>query len=202
MPGFPFRSDINPPYLFDVTAYGAQGDGTTDDAPSIQAAINAAAANGGGIVFFPVFKPNGETVYLHGSTLSVSSSNIALMGGAPPGSSHDVAYTTVGATLLWGGGSGGTQVIVAPTGTATLARLYVKELSFIGNGANIGLQLLSCAFPVVEDAFFSGHHAQSLYLGSVTSGPLAEQGNLFHGMFTNISIDNGAILTGAETASI
>jgi hypothetical protein len=37
-----------------------------------------------------------------------------------------------------------------------------------------------------------------LYLGSVTSGPLAEQGNLFHGMFTNISIDNGAILTGGD----
>lgn len=35
-------------------AYGATGDGTTNDQPSIQAALDAANAAGGGIVFFPV----------------------------------------------------------------------------------------------------------------------------------------------------
>lgn len=37
----------------DVTAFGAQGDGTTDDTASIQAAINAVRAAGGGVVYYP-----------------------------------------------------------------------------------------------------------------------------------------------------
>jgi hypothetical protein len=39
--------------VFDVTDFGAVGDGTTDCSPAIQSAINAMVANGGGTVYFP-----------------------------------------------------------------------------------------------------------------------------------------------------
>lgn len=54
--------------LFNVKAYGAEGDGTTDDTADIQSAISAAVSNGGGIVFFP------EGTYLTSSELAVTDS--------------------------------------------------------------------------------------------------------------------------------
>jgi polygalacturonase len=41
------------PLFFDIRAYGATGDGKTLDTPAVNAAIQAAAAAGGGTVFFP-----------------------------------------------------------------------------------------------------------------------------------------------------
>jgi polygalacturonase len=43
----------NPAIVYDVRAFGAQGDGTTLDTPAINRAIEAAAASGGGSVYFP-----------------------------------------------------------------------------------------------------------------------------------------------------
>jgi hypothetical protein len=60
---------------FNVKAWGAVGNGTTDDAAAIQAAINAASTAGGGLV-------NGFTTHKIGSTVEPKA-NVSLKGAGP-----------------------------------------------------------------------------------------------------------------------
>lgn len=74
---------------FDITHYGATGDGVTDDAPAIQRAIDACAADGGGRVVLPA----GRT-YLSGTILLRSFVDLHIESGATLSASpHDEAYT-------------------------------------------------------------------------------------------------------------
>lgn len=59
---------------FNVVAYGAVGNGVTDNTAAIQAAINATQSAGGGEIFFP------PGIYRCNGTLNVTNSNIALVG--------------------------------------------------------------------------------------------------------------------------
>lgn len=61
--------------VYDVKAYGAVGDGSTDDTTAIQAALDACATAGGGIVFFP------EGTYI--STLLTWKTGVMGVGAGP-----------------------------------------------------------------------------------------------------------------------
>lgn len=60
--------------IFDVRHYGAKCDGTTDDGPAIQSAIDAAIADGGGTVLL------GKGTMLVGSTLYLHGDGVDLIG--------------------------------------------------------------------------------------------------------------------------
>ncbi|GIH14338.1 glycosyl hydrolase family 28 protein [Rugosimonospora africana] len=61
------RAVFDAKVVFNVTAYGAKGDGKTNDAATITAAVDAAASAGGGVVEVP------EGTYLVGSTVHLKS---------------------------------------------------------------------------------------------------------------------------------
>lgn len=63
--------------FFNVTDYGAKGDGTTDDASAIQSALTACNTSGGGIVFFPE-----GTYLLKSSVLFYSNQTLWFENGA------------------------------------------------------------------------------------------------------------------------
>ncbi|TRX49039.1 DUF4955 domain-containing protein [Fulvivirga sp. M361] len=68
--------------VFDVTdpAYGAIPDDGLSDKAAIQAAIDAAEANGSGVVFFPPGEYTVNTVVLNNQPITINSSNIVLRG--------------------------------------------------------------------------------------------------------------------------
>jgi hypothetical protein len=80
----------------DVKAYGAKGDGTTDDTTAIQAAINACGTIGG-----TVFIPAGY--YKLTATLNINTKRGIRISGATE--SYENPASSLGTTLLWGGGA-------------------------------------------------------------------------------------------------
>nr|MDA8319057.1 glycosyl hydrolase family 28-related protein [Actinomycetota bacterium] len=69
---------------YNVRDFGARGDGTTDDTAAIQAAVNAAVAAAGGIVYFPPGTyPISSTITIPALTTGVQGTPIILLGAAP-----------------------------------------------------------------------------------------------------------------------
>lgn len=88
--------------IINVIDFGATGNGLSDDTIAIQAAINRAASNGGGNVYFP------PGVFRITSQLSVTTSGVRLIGsGSSPyysGAATEIAWhgaANTGATMLY-----------------------------------------------------------------------------------------------------
>ena len=101
--------------VFNVKAYGAKGDGVTDDTAAIQAAINAANSAGGGIVFFP------PGIYITDTGCSVpNNQNWFLIVGSGQGSTIiKASSSSFSATAVF----------------TFQANGFIFDLTFNGNGA-------------------------------------------------------------------
>lgn len=108
--------------VFDVKAYGATGNGTTDDTASIQSAVDAAHTAGGGTVWFPA------------GTYKLVTNPIKLYSGTTP---TIVAYSNI---KFYGAGSSGTNgTIINQTTTG------IDVFKAINDPAN-GAQSSGCSF--------------------------------------------------------
>lgn len=157
------------PTLYDITAYGAKGDGQTDDTLAIQKAINAAAAAGGG----QVVVPEGTWLVSDGNSDGAALkllSGVTLVGSGLGGS-----------TLKLADGSQGDLSLVA-VGSSSATDVGVSNLQLDGNSANTqgsvtGLSLQGSNLRVdgvtVHDASGTGfsaiHGATGLYLSNNTA---------------------------------
>jgi hypothetical protein len=136
---------------YDVRNYGALFDGSTDDTISIQLAINAAHAAGGGIVVLP----RGSTKI---SSLSLYD-NVSLQGQG------------VGATALTENSSSITAALYSSTSIAYVA---LKGFSLVGQGDTVGYIYgikigtgtgSASKFINIQDVLVDGFSADNIWLG-------------------------------------
>lgn len=149
--------------VFNVKSYGAVGDGTTDDTTAIQAAIDAAAAANGGIVFFPqaVYKVTSLNLknYVHlkgvgngytwndatprkGSVIKTAATSGDMLAFSPGGGDGFQGVSIEGLRLEGPGTGTGNGIRVQSSSTAetgiTLRDLYVEKFG----GCGIEIQCL------------------------------------------------------------
>jgi hypothetical protein len=103
---------------FDVRAYGATGDGTTDDTVAIQAALNAVSLTPGGCVFFPA-----GTAYKITSTLTLPATNITLYSPS---------------TTVINIGSNAIAAFTYAAGAAFTVNILAQGLNIKGDGSTVG----------------------------------------------------------------
>lgn len=74
--------------IFDVTSYGAKGDGTTVDSVAVRAAASACGQAGGGTLLFPAANPGKERGYVTGAFNITSNMHVEIQEGVRLLGSH------------------------------------------------------------------------------------------------------------------
>jgi parallel beta-helix repeat protein len=114
-----------------VKDYGAVGDGVTDDTAAIQAAINAAELNNGGVVFF------GSSTYRCDSSLTIDSDGVILELAGGTLDFTNLPITTTSATPavgLYVSGLAGSDVLVSADINAKDRQITVASTTGISAG--------------------------------------------------------------------
>lgn len=110
--------------VFNIRRYGAVGDGVHDDGPAIQAAISAATAAGGGIVWIPNGKYRfTQTIQLF-SRIQMWGESAGYIGPGPGGQ--------LGAVLYWNGGTTGTALSMVAS-SSPIADVILYNFVLWGN---------------------------------------------------------------------
>lgn len=189
--------DTNPTWdkgeRFNVRDYGARGDGSTDDAASFQAAINAAVAAPGGTVSIP--PPQSGSFYSLATTVTIQPASgaqswINIESTAPPGGG-----------IRWVGGSNASVFLIKGFKYSRVRGLHV----LLGAQSNVAV------FDLVQDAGTFSSSAVDwsdclLNLGSGTAnagwrwGADAAGGDISFHCFTNCIVAGGGDNTKGHSA--
>lgn len=174
----PWMNDVDA-HVYGVKSYGAVGDGITDDATAIQAAITACGVAGGGTVQVPF------GTYLLGTELVVNYPNVNIVG---VGGSGD-HVTVNGATILKASHSSGSVVRIQKTGCGLMDLVLDSTAGRYAGaaGSNYGLR--------VEAADSSGEVTKRTYVQRVrvTQQPshgVVGVGDLVCSKFEMVDVDN------------
>jgi len=146
----------------DVRAYGATGDGVTNDAAEIQAAVDAAIAEGGGTVFLPpgTYKLGTTTIWLTSDGTSAGNPVPVNIVGA--GAEASIVTYTGSGVALHGGTSG-----AGYSGGVALRDFQLDGTSSTGNARGVYLKRIYRPVTItrmqISDFAFAGVHLYRCY---------------------------------------
>jgi hypothetical protein len=132
------QDSINNAGSFSVTAYGALGDGSADDAPAFNAAVAAAQAAGGGVITVPVttsfYKLNSTLVVPQGVSVQCSDNAIIKPGAAMT----DLATITANIGTRFAGCTLGNQSGFASNGVSLVPVVAGNNFNVIEGNIIVG----------------------------------------------------------------
>jgi Pectate lyase superfamily protein len=138
------------PIYYNVCDYGATGNGSNNDAPAVQAAINDCSNNGGGIVWFPA------GAYYCAQTLTITTSGVTLRGAGMLTSTIIIA--------------GATQTGIAIAAALAIEISDLQIACAVPHMAGAGITVIgTTAAPTTQFCKFSRIFCQSLFNGLVAN---------------------------------
>jgi hypothetical protein len=162
---------------YNVKAFGAKGDGSNNDHPFIQAAVNAAHANGGGIVLFPsgaTYLIN-DTIVLYDNITLIAYGATIKLGSVYKNMIVNDGYNTLirnkNITILGGTFDGGvtadnTQLTSMRTIFAHIDNLTIRDAMFLSTAGNYAISLGDTKDVFIDNIRFNvfkdGIHLQGL----------------------------------------
>lgn len=181
--------------IFDVRAYGARADGSTDDSSAINAAIDAAATAGGGLVILA------RATHAVASTIDLSGKHQVQLLGWGSGGESVAEGGTPGTKLLWTG-STSTSNIVVKIDYANIQKTISPEIHRVcidcAQKAGIGLRCYSSDGAIIDDIWVLGYTNIAYDIGVNTTED--DNGGAAHNMaWSNIRCD---VINGAATTPI
>lgn len=150
--------------LFNVKAYGATGNGSTDDTSALKTAISAAQSAGGGVVYLPQGK------YLLSGNLSITGNGVNLVGAGQ-------AATTL---LIAGGYSNGDVISFNNLHAGSVRMLTITSAAQRAGGAAIHLNNASEVY--IQDVDMS-----NMFIGCLIDGAGGVLQYIDRGYWTNFS---------------
>ena len=174
---------------FNVTNYGAKGDGVSDDGPAIRSATAALSARGGGTLYFPAGIYRG-TVAAH-----------------PSDSSYQAVLIVPGNTRIIGDGQGASVIGFLP-GQPDYSRIILNRQIVSGGDENITLENLTLDGFALDQTATNAQHglfimrARNLRVRNVQFRNVfgTASSGLGEGFFAEFQLGAGAAFTDCECA--
>ncbi len=151
--GAPSRASTAAPQTFNLSDFGAVGNGVTDDGPALQAALDAVIAAGGGTLLVPA----GRFAIITPVVATASGPNISLeIRGVesstvvpPPTASGDILSRGLDLTSEFAPKTGAQQIAILVQG---LSHFLIQDICFIGSADVDNDALATLAISFVPDA--------------------------------------------------